>query len=600
MKELLHLARRAAQVAVREGLPGLRARFRARRERMASGADYGRWAAAEAQRIAGASAEYAERIGRMRSRPVISLLMPTYNSNDAWLREAIDSVIAQFYPHWELCIADDASTDPSVRALLEDYCTRDARIKVAYRDSNGHISAATNSALALASGEYVSLIDHDDRIAPHALAELAARIADDPALDLVYSDEDKLDARGQRCDPFFKPDWSPDYLESCNYTAHLAIYRRAVAERIGGFRTAFDGAQDYDFILRFTEQTQAIGHVAEVLYHWRAIPGSTASSMDDKRYVSAAAVRALKERLQRTGRTGRARESRLAACFDLRWAPPSQPLVSIVVPTAGADRQVRGRTVSLLANCLQSIRQRTSYANYEIVVVDNSDLPEALAREVSECGGRTVHFTEPEFNISRKINLGAAAARGDFLLLLNDDVEVIARDWIEAMLEQGLKHGVGAVGAKLLYEDGRLQHVGVAHHEGLPDHVRKHYAREDPGYMFSTAAVRNYLAVTGACMLTRADLFRAAGGFEERFRVNYSDIDYCMKLRRMGLRVVYTPHAELFHFESASRKAEVAPQEIVLYRERWQARAARDPYYNSDYFRTSPPDFRLGGRISGS
>jgi O-antigen biosynthesis protein len=524
--------------------------------------------------------------------------MPVFNTDDKWLREAIESVLAQLYPNWELCIADDASPRPHVRRTLQEYAARDSRIKVVYRPNNGHISAATNSALALASGEFVSLMDHDDVIPQQALYELVNKLNQDPAVDMIYSDEDKIDTKGRRFDPAFKPDWSPDYLESCMYTAHLALYRKAIADEIGGFRPGYDGAQDYDFVLRFTEKTDRIAHVSRVLYHWRAIPGSTATSMYDKSYVIAAGVRALRDRLERTGRSGSVSQSRYPGCFDVRVTLAEHPLVSIVIPTAGRDRKVHRRIVNLVSHCVGQIRSLSTYPNYEIVIVDNGDLGEATRKCLATCECHLIAFGEPEFNISKKLNLGASIASGSYLLFLNDDTEVVRGDWIQALLEQFAKPGVGAVGAKLLYENDTLQHVGVAHHQGLPDHVRKHFPRSDPGYMFSTVSVRNYLAVTGACLLTRSDLFHEVSGFNESYRVNYSDIDYCLKLRALGYRSVYTPHAELYHFESASRAAVVAKEEIELYLQRWKTVTTRDPYYNADYFRTSPPNFSL--RLSNS
>lgn len=526
-------------------------------------------------------------------RPRISILMPVYNTREQWLRQAIDSVLAQLYENWELCIADDFSSKPHVRIILSEYASRDARIKVTYRQSNGHIAAATNSALDTASGEFVSLMDHDDVIPEYALYELVKKLNEDPSADMIYSDEDKIDTKGRPYDPAFKPDWSPDYLESCMYTAHLAIYRKTIVDEIGGFRTGYDGAQDYDFVLRFVERTNRIVHVPRVLYHWRAIPGSTATSMFDKQYVVPAGIRALQDRLERTGRRGTVASSRFPGCFDVRVRLAEQPLVSVVIPTAGRDRKIRRKTKNLVLHCVERMKTLSTYPNYEIVIVDNGDLSEAVREALLLNKCHLITYGEPEFNISKKLNLGASIASGSYLLFLNDDIEVIRRDWIEAMLEQGLKPGVGAVGAKLLYENQTLQHVGVVHASGLPDHIRKHYSRHDPGYLFSTVSVRNYMAVTGACMLTPAVLFRRAEGFHEEYKVNYSDIDYCLKLRQLGYRSVYTPHAELFHFESASRPAEVAAEEIALYRKRWSTVTARDPYYNADYFRTSPPDFTL-------
>jgi GT2 family glycosyltransferase len=287
------------------------------------------------------------------------------------------------------------------------------------------------------------------------------------------------------------------------------------------------------------------------------------------------------------------RPTQVAGCFEVRWALPREPLVSIVIPTAGGDRVVRGKTTNLVSHSVERIRSSSTYRNYEIVVVDNGDLRSEVRLSLERSASRRVTFGEPVFNISRKINLGAAHARGEFLLLLNDDIDLINADWIEALLEQAMKPGVGAVGAKLLYENDTTQHVGVVHHNGLPDHVRKHFPREDPGYRCSSSSVRNYLAVTGACMLTSAEAFGSVGGYDEAFRINYGDVDYCLKLRQRGMRTIYTPHAQLYHYESASRRAEVAQDEIDLFLRRWRAVTARDPYYNTEVLRAAPSDFSL-------
>jgi GT2 family glycosyltransferase len=323
------------------------------------------------------------------------------------------------------------------------------------------------------------------------------------------------------------------------------------------------------------------------------MPGSTAMSMYDKEYVMSAGARALQDRLARTGRRGVVRQSRFASCFDVRVNLEQHPLVSIVIPTAGRERPLRGRNVNLVTHCVERIRSLSTYGQYEIVIVDNGDLHREVRDALSGSECRLLTYGEPEFNISRKQNLGASVARGSYLLFVNDDIEVVSRDWIEALLEQGTRPAVGVVGAKLLYENDTLQHVGVAHYRGLPDHVRKHYSRNDAGYMFSTVSVRNYMAVSGACMLTPAALFGELAGFDEAYKVNYGDIDFCLKARARGYRTVYTPHAELYHFESASRRAEVKSDEMNLYLERWGAVTAHDPFYNTDYLRPSPPDFSL-------
>jgi GT2 family glycosyltransferase len=526
-------------------------------------------------------------------KPKFSIVVPVYNTPGEWLRKAIDSVLAQVYPNWELCICDDRSRDAHIRKILESYQQADGRIKLVFRAENGHISQATNDAMSLVTGDYMCLMDHDDEIEPHALFEFAKVLNDDPTVDFIYSDEDKISAKGVRYDPFFKADWSPELIESCMYTAHLACYDMRIVGKIGGFRSECNGAQDYDFVLRYTEHVKNVKHVPKILYHWRAIPGSTALSMDGKDYVICAAVRALEDRLQRTGRTGTVTPNRYKGAFDIRRDVVGNPLVSIVIPSANRNGVVRNLTVDLLANCIESIIGKSSYQNIEIIVVDNGDLQASTLLRLKKFREiKYVTYLRPKINVAAKMNMGAACARGDFLLFLNDDTEVITSDWIESMLSIGQLAGVGAVGAKLLFENETIQHVGVTFCEGLPDQIRVNYPADDPGYFFSTVATKNYLAVTGACILVARDLFLDIGGFDEQFAINYNDIDLCLKLAKSGRRVVYSPLAQLYHFESKSRKREVTKDEIELFETRWKENLKYDPYYGRN-LTLKPPTYEL-------
>ena len=521
--------------------------------------------------------------------PKFSIAVPTYNTPILYLNEFIESVIDQSYPFWELCIVDDASTMPHVRAELEKYAQH-PRIKIAYNTENMHIAGATNEALKLATGDFICLMDHDDLISDNALYEFALKLNIDPSLDMIYSDEDKMSMSGERYDPFFKPDWSPEYLESCMYTSHFACYRRSIVGKVGGFRAECNGAQDYDFVLRFVQETQRIGHVAKILYHWRAIPGSTAQSMDNKDYVIGAAVRALEDYLEREKSPGTVRAGRYGGSFDVVRAVKGSPKVSIVIPTSGKPATIRGQSVNLIVNCIESIATST-YKNIEILVVH--DGPPALdtVQAVADRSVRFIEYSEP-FNFARKMNCGAQAASGEFLLFLNDDTEVIAPDWIETMLAVGQKPGVGCVGAKLLFESGQIQHIGVTFADGMPDHVLRGAGRDDPGYVLSAVACRNWLAVTAACMLCRKDVFNSVGGFDEAFAINYNDVDLCLKIVERGLRCVFTPHALLYHFESQSRARTVSAEEITLFRERWSKLRRPDPFYSMN-FEARPPDFKI-------
>ena len=524
-------------------------------------------------------------------RPKFSIVVPVYNVEEKWLRMFIESVQKQIYPDWELCIADDCSTIPQVRSTLLKYAESDQRIKVVFREENGHISAATNSALELATGDFMSLMDNDDAIAPNALYEFAVLLNQDPQIDMIYSDEDKIDLNGNRYEPFFKPDWSPETLEGCMYTAHFACYRMSIVRELKGFRLGFEGAQDYDFALRFTERAEKIVHTPKILYHWRSIPGSTASTMDSKNYVIDSAVRALTDRAIRVGGGGMVSLGDYPGSFDVRYSIKNSPLVSIIIASAGRNAMLRGMSINLLVNVIKSIHENTTYSNFEIIVVDNCDLSEETTNSLAAYNCKFVHFSG-SFNIAEKMNMGAKEARGEYLLFMNDDIEVIKRDWMECMLQLAQRPGIGAVGAKLFFENNKIQHAGIAFWNGLPDHILRESPREYPGHFFSSCSNRNYLAVTGAVMMTSARVFKEVEGFDERFAVNYNDIDYCLKVFQTGQRIVFASGTELYHYESVSRERVVAEEEISLFQSKWREVVTKDPYYGP-YFDNHPPNFLL-------
>jgi GT2 family glycosyltransferase/SAM-dependent methyltransferase len=526
--------------------------------------------------------------------PLISILTPVYNTPAEYLRLAIDSVRRQLYPNWELCLADDASTEPHVRSILEEYAARDPRIRVSFRPENGNISAASNTALAMARGEYVALLDHDDELAEQALLRMAQAIVADRELDFLYSDEDKMELDGTRLDPFFKPDWSPEYFLSCMYTCHLGVYRTALVRAIGGFRSEFDSAQDYDLALRVVARKPKIHHVADVLYHWRKLPTSTAVSHAAKPQAHEIARRAVQSYLDLVGTPGQALAGPVIGFHRVRYKIQGRPLVSIVIPTAGREAVIRGRPTSYLAMCIESIKARTSYKNYEIVVVDNDDLSDDHMRLLDEHKVRRISFTEP-FNLASKMNLGGAMAAGDYLLFLNDDIEVISPDWIESMLEFAQQSEIGGVGARLYFPDGRLQHVGVTILDGNPGHPFYGAAGENIGYFCGNVVARNYAAVTGACFLTRAEVFQEVGGFSEAFPLNYNDVDLCLRIGEQGYRIVYVPYARLYHHESASKEG-VYETELQEFQKRWCPAWRRDPYYNP-HLSIRHGDFRIAAPL---
>jgi GT2 family glycosyltransferase len=530
-------------------------------------------------------------------RPIVSLIVPTYDTHEMHLVAMLDSVIAQSYPNWELCIADDCSRAPHVREILDSYAARDPRIKIVYRTENGHISAASNSALEIATGEFIGLLDHDDLLAPDALFQNVLALNENAELDMLYSDEDKLAADGVCYEPFFKPDWAPETFLSRMYTCHFGVYRRSLIEAVGGFRVGYEGSQDYDLVLRVTERTDRIHHIARILYHWRVHPLSAAMSTDAKPYAYLAAQRALAESLARRGEPGRIEHVEGCPGLYIPHFDITRPgRVSIVIPTR--DR------ADDLERCLRSVF-KSSWIDYEVVLVDNGTVePDAL--KVMESWSRwdstrvrVVRRDEP-FNFSRLVNAGVEATTGSYIILLNNDTEIVTKSWIELMMEQAQRPSIGAVGCKLTFPDGTVQHAGIVLGlGGAAGHGHYKFNSFDHGYFGAIKTVNNYSAVTAACMMVRREAFDLAGGFDPELSIAYNDVDFCLKLRAKGLRNVYLPHVEVRHFESASRGTDIDParadrnlfeQELLI--DRWNVRTTPDPYYNVNLALTDP-DFRI-------
>jgi GT2 family glycosyltransferase len=505
--------------------------------------------------------------------PHFSVVVPVHDIVEPLLRRCLDSVLSQAWERWEMCIVDDGSRAPHVGPVLDSYARMDARIRVERRPVSGGIVAATQCALGLARGDFVAFLDHDDELAPEALLSIAARLGMEPDLDLIYSDEDKLDEAGRRVEPFFKPDWSPDLLLSMNYLNHLTVVRRSLLEAVGGLRAGFEGSQDYDLLLRLTERTQRIGHVPRVLYHWRKVAGSEAAQRGVKGYAQVSARRALEEALARRSLQGYV-DSPRPGLYGVRYRIQGEPLVSIVIPTRDGAPVLRA--------CVQSLEQRTTWRKWELLLVDNGSTdPEALAYLTELSRRHRVLRDARPFNWSALNNAAAREARGDYLLFMNNDMEVIAPDWMDALLEHIQRPGVGAAGGRLLYPDGRVQHAGVVLGIGaVAGHAFKHLPASDPGYACLGHVVRDVSAVTGACMMVRRDAFERVGGFDERLPVAYNDIDFCLKLRRAGYVVVYTPYATLYHHESATRGQLDPPEDLALMKARWHDVLGADPYYS--------------------
>jgi O-antigen biosynthesis protein len=520
-------------------------------------------------------------------QPLISLAMPTYNSPDEYLRKAIDSVLKQVYTNWELCIADDRSTQPHVKATLDEYAARDPRIKVIYRPTNGHISAASNSALGLVTGEFTGLLDHDDELHPLALYYVVDLIRQDPKAALIYSDEDKITVDGRRYEPYFKCDFNYDLFLGQNMVSHFGVYKTSILRQLGGFREGLEGSQDYDLALRVMEAVgpQGIRHIPRVLYHWRVLPESTASSADAKPYAVIAAARAIQEHLTRCNIAAKVQSADDAVMYQriVYALPEKMPLVEIIIPTRDAADLVR--------QCVDSIRERTTYQNYLITIIDNgSEKPETfdLFKSYEDNSRVRVVRDDSPFNYSALNNRVALASKAELVCLLNNDIEVITPDWLSELVSIALQDNVGAVGAKLLYPDDTIQHAGVyLGMGGLAGHGHKYLPRNAPGY-FSRAVLRNAVsAVTAACLVIRTSIYREVGGLDEDLVIAFNDVDFCLRVREAGYRNVWTPFAELYHHESASRGYEDTPEkmarfvnEIDFVKKRWGDALWNDPYYS--------------------
>lgn len=520
--------------------------------------------------------------------PRFSIVTPVYETPIGVLWSTIESVIAQTFGDWELCLVDDRSPSAKVRELLDACAAMDPRIRVEHRAENGGIVAASNTALTMASGEFVALLDHDDRLHPDALAMVDEAIRANPEADYLYTDEDKMTAKGHHAGPFLKPGWSPERMRTQMYTCHLSVLRRSLVEEVGGFDAEFEGAQDWDLVLKVTERARAVVHVPGVLYHWRGIEGSTAAAGAEggeaaKPWAFEAGAGAIQAHCVRTGVQATVeRDPGDPGVYHLNPALREEPLVSIVIPTNGQRREIRYQEVTLVGHCVRSIVESSTYANYEIVVVADASTPAAAIAELEAAAGdrlRLVPYDKP-FNFAEKINLGAVHSRGEHLLLLNDDIEVSTPNWIERMVMYSSIAGVGAVGGLLLLEDGRVQHAGVGFEGGLPGHPYYGYPRDVPGYANAVRIARDLLAVTGACLMTRRDVFDEVGGLSTTYPVNYNDVDYCLKQVERGRRVVYDPDLVMTHFESSSRSSDVAEWEKSRLLTRWAGLTTANPYSN--------------------
>ena len=520
---------------------------------------------------------------KWKRKPLISIVVPVYNTPQVFLRQMIESVQNQSYSEWELCIGNASPENKEMKKILEEY-KNDARIKEVEIPENKGISQNTNRAMEIASGELIGLLDHDDLLAPNALYEIAKAVNEHPDAEVIYTDEDKVTTDlKEHFQPHLKPDFNLDLLRSNNYICHFFIASRDLIKRVGGFRPEFNGAQDYDLILRCTEQAKQIVHIPKILYHWRVHKASTADNPASKMYAFDAGKRAIEEHLVRCRTKGTVQHTKDLGFYRVKYEICGEPLVSIIIPNKDQSEALK--------KCLDSIREKTSYRNYEIIIVENnSEEPETFAFYKKIAGEKIKVVTwEGEFNYSAINNFGVRHARGDYLLLLNNDVEIINGDWLTEMLSHCQRKEVGIVGAKLYYPDNTIQHAGIIIGiGGVAGSVFVGLPRAFSGYLHKASIQLDLSSVTAACMLVKRSVFEQVGGLEEKLKVAFNDVDFCLRVREKGYLVVYDPYAELYHYESKTRGAEDTKEkirrfqtEIEYMRSHWIGLLKKgDPYYN--------------------
>ena len=515
-------------------------------------------------------------------RPKISVIVPVYNTERNMLVSMLNSVLSQTYDNWELCIVDGNSDVPYIKNVLLEYAGKDTRIKVSFLERNYNIAGNSNRALELATGEFITFLDHDDELAPFALYEVVRVLNESQEIDVIYSDEDKINPSGKRCAPFFKPDWSPDLLLSVNYICHLLVIRKSLVDKVGGFREGYDGAQDYDLVLRCISKTSNIAHIPKIIYHWRMHADSTAQNIYSKDYAHESGKKALKEYLTRNGIDAEICGGIGITNYRIRYRFKHMPKISIIIPFKDKYR--------FLKKCIDSILQKSSYKNYEIILVSNNSSEKQLFNYLAQLRNlsfvKILSYNEP-FNYSKINNYAAKHSDGEVLLFLNNDTEVISEDWIESMLEHAMRNEVGAIGCKLLYPDKTIQHAGViVGLTGFAGHVFSRLPDDAYTYFGSVDFIRNFLAVTGACMMVRRNVFDEIGGFDERFILCGSDVEICFRFIRHGYRIIYTPFARLYHHEAITRGKEIPTEDFKLSLAAYNKYLNNgDPYYNPNLTR---------------
>lgn len=531
-----------------------------------------------------------EELARQRKKkwknPVaISVLVPAYRTPEVFLKQMMESVLFQTYPYLELCIADGSGTDDSVENVVKEYQKKDPRVRYRRLEKNEGIAGNTNAAIEMASGDYLALFDHDDLLSPNALFEVASAIEKEKA-DVIYTDEDKVTSDlKEHFQPHFKPDFNPDLLCANNYICHLFVVKRSLALKLGGQDPAYDGAQDYDFIFRCTENAEKIVHVAKILYHWRVHQASTADNPSSKLYAFDAGKRAIEAHLARIGAKAEVSHTKDLGFYRVKYQLQGNPMVSIVIPNKDEKETLK--------KCLESIWKKTSYPNYEIILVENNSTTQEIRDYYKELDGKKrvrVVYWDKEFNYSAINNFGISYAKGEYILCLNNDITVISPDWLEELLANCQRPEVGIVGARLYYPDNTIQHAGIVlGMGGCAGSLFVGLARSRGGYLHKAALQQDLSAVTAACFMVKKEVFEKVGGFEEKLAVAFNDVDFCLKVRHAGYLVVYDPYAELYHHESKTRgyenteaKKRRFQEEIEYMRCHWMPDILRDPYYNEN------------------
>ena len=532
------------------------------------------------------------KITKLKYNPLISIIIPVYNVSYKILSECIDSVLNQTYENFEICLADDCSSNEETIKCLKYYESKDPRVKVVYREKNGHISAASNSALKIASGEFIGLLDNDDLLHKDALYEVVNVLNSDKQIDMIYTDEDKIALNGKRYFPHFKPDFSPDTLLSSNYICHFTVLRKKIVEEIGGLRGEYNGSQDYDLFLRFTERTKKIYHIPKVLYHWRMIEGSTSSDASSKNYAYEAGKRALEDALKRRKINAKVNMLGTPQMYDIEYLLDEKPLISIIIPTKDKS--------DILKRCVDSIYDKTNYDNFEIIVINNNSVEDTTFALLDDYKNKYDNFSyytyNCEFNYSYLNNQGVKHSKGEYVVLLNNDTEIVSANWLSKMVGYASQNHIGCVGAKLLYPTNTVQHCGVVIGcAGIAAHAFIGFDRNDYGFFGRLVAVYNWSAVTAACLMVKKDKYLQVKGLDEKLKVAYNDVDFNIKMLQEGYYNVVLPDVVLYHYESLSRGNDLDDKhkqrfisEIKYMCNKWHQMKFHDNFYNDNLSKYNP------------